>query len=169
MSRQTRKARRVLRFAKSEARRDGTDRVEPKHLLLGLLEADPGLVLRFLPSGTSTSALRESLTHPVSDQSGANTSQVQVSDETRSVLQRAEQEKARLSHQHLGTEHLLLALLQHKSPPGEILRSFGLKISEVQRQLGFTQHNSTDSSANDTSSKNRLRGNFLSSGFANEA
>src|SRR5215831_17936990 len=154
MSRYTRKARRVLRFATGEARRDGTDRVEPRHLLLGLLEADPGLVLRFLHPGTSTSALRESLTYSVSghrDQSGAATSQVPVSNETGSVLQCAEHERRCLGHRHLGTEHLLLAFLQDKSPPGEILRAFGLKLSEVRRQLGFTQHNFTDSSMTATS------------------
>ena len=61
------------------------------------------------------------------------------SDESKRVLNNAANESERLSHKHIGTEHILLGLLREdKSIAAEILREHGLRTSMIREELSHS-------------------------------
>ena len=59
------------------------------------------------------------------------------SDESKRALNAAAEESERLSHKHIGTEHMLLGLLrEERSVAAEILRERGLRLSMIREELG---------------------------------
>ena len=62
-----------------------------------------------------------------------------MSTECKRVLDYAVEEAGRLSHKHVGTEHLLLGLLrEEKCLAAEILHERGLHLSIVREELAHT-------------------------------
>jgi Clp amino terminal domain, pathogenicity island component len=66
------------------------------------------------------------------------------SDEAKKVLTLAQQEAERAGHNYIGTEHLLLALLQQESEASRILDELGVSLEHVRRLvasvLGRSEH-----------------------------
>jgi ATP-dependent Clp protease ATP-binding subunit ClpC len=59
-----------------------------------------------------------------------------LSNECKRVLAYAAEEAERLSHKHIGTEHLLLGLLrEEKCFAAEILQERGLKLAQIRDEL----------------------------------
>lgn len=56
---------------------------------------------------------------------------LEFSDRLRGVLSEAREEAARLQHEHVGTEHLLLALLQDSNPDGDGATSAAAVVLDV--------------------------------------
>jgi len=136
--RYTEKARRVIFFGRYEASQFGSPTIETEHLLLGLLREDKALTNRFLRSPhTSIGSIRKQIEARTTAREKVSTSvDLPLSQECKRVLAYAAEEAERLSHQHIGTEHLLLGLLrEQKSFAAEILQERGLRISEVREEL----------------------------------
>src|SRR5207249_5063240 len=135
--RYTEKARRVIFFARYEASQFGSPYIETEHLLLGLLREDKQLTNRFLRSQISVVTIRKQIEGRTQVREHISTSvDLPLSQECKRVLAYAAEEAERLSHQHIGTEHLLLGLLrEQKSFAAEILQERGLRISEVREEL----------------------------------
>jgi ATP-dependent Clp protease ATP-binding subunit ClpC len=139
--RYTEKARRVIFFARYEASQFGSPYIETEHLLLGLLREDKALTNRFLRSHTSIDSIRKQIEGHATIREKVSTSvDLPLSHECKRVLAYAAEEAERLSHKHIGTEHLLLGLLrEEKCFAAEILRERGLRLSTVREELVRTQ------------------------------
>ena len=138
--RYTEKARRVIFFARYEASQFGSPYIETEHLLLGLLREDKTLTNRFLRSHTSVESIRKQIEGHTTIREKVSTSvDLPLSNECKRVLAYAAEEAERLSHKHIGTEHLLLGLLrEEKCFAAEILTERGLRLPAVREELQRT-------------------------------
>jgi len=135
--RYTEKARRVIFFARYEASQFGSPYIETEHLLLGLLREDKQLTNRFLRSHASVESIRKQIEGHTTIREKVSTSvDLPLSNECKRVLAYAAEEAERLSHKHIGTEHLLLGLLrEEKCFAAEILHERGLKLLAIREEL----------------------------------
>jgi ATP-dependent Clp protease ATP-binding subunit ClpC len=135
--RYTEKARRVIFFARYEASQFGSPYIETEHLLLGLLREDKALANRFLRSHAAIESIRKQIEAHTTVREKVSTSvDLPLSHECKRVLAYAAEEAERLSHKHIGTEHLLLGLLrEEKCLASEILQERGLRLSQVREEI----------------------------------
>ena len=113
--RYTEKARRVIFFGRYEASQFGSPYIETEHLLLGLLREDKALTNRFLRGPGQLEAIREQIEkHTIMREKVSTSVDLPLSNEGKRVLAYAAEEAERLSHKHIGTEHLLLGLLREE-------------------------------------------------------
>ena len=136
--RYTEKARRVIFFARYEASQFGSPYIETEHLLLGLLREDKALTNRFLRSHASVESIRKQIEGHTTIREKVSTSvDLPLSNECKRVLAYAAEEAERLSHKHIGTEHLLLGLLrEEKCFAAEILHERGPQAPRHSRRAG---------------------------------
>src|SRR5689334_7877293 len=139
--RYTEKARRVIFFARYEASQFGSPFIETEHLLLGLLREDKTLANRFLRSHAAVESIRKQIEGHTTIREKVSTSvDLPLSHECKRVLAYAAEEAERLSHKHIGTEHLLLGLLrEEKCFAAEILRERGLRLSNIREEFMRSQ------------------------------
>jgi ATP-dependent Clp protease ATP-binding subunit ClpC len=139
--RYTEKARRVIFFARYEASQFGSPYIETEHLLLGLLREDKTLANRFLRSHAAVESIRKQIEGHTTIREKVSTSvDLPLSHECKRVLAYGAEEAERLSHKHIGTEHLLLGLLrEEKCFAAEILHERGLRLSTIREELQRSQ------------------------------
>jgi ATP-dependent Clp protease ATP-binding subunit ClpC len=116
------RARRVVWWARYEVCQSASDHIEPQHLLLGILGERPDLI----PQGTE-------IRKEIKLQVGHNTQnskkgEVPLSQASRRVLKRAEEEADGRGHRRIGTEHILIAILYEESPTSQVLRAHGVSL-----------------------------------------
>ena len=130
----TQRARRVLSLAHLEAEKTHQIFIGTEHLLLGLLEEDGGIAGRVLRElGLEPARVREMVSRISAD--GENTSaKIELGSDTQKVLGYAVEEAQRLSHQYIGTEHLLLGLVRTDGPAMEVLNKLGVTPDQIKRQ-----------------------------------
>jgi ATP-dependent Clp protease ATP-binding subunit ClpB len=113
----TEKAQEALQEAAELARDTGRQAVEPEHLLLALVRQEEGVSRTLLErAGASVQALEPALVSAVErfpKVSGGG--QPYLSPTLNNTLEKAEQEAERLKDEYISTEHLLLALADHKA------------------------------------------------------
>lgn len=134
----TEQARRVLFFAREEASQLGSIRIDTEHLLLGLIRDGERLTNRvFLDAGTALDDIRHEVLRRVPARSKTSTSaEIPFSAVAKRVLQHSAEEADRLSHDYLGTEHLLLGLLSEQgSVAADVLTSRGLQLDRVREHI----------------------------------
>src|SRR5882724_2535737 len=111
--RYTTPARRVVFFARYEASQFGSPLIEPEHILLGLIRDEKRLCGTWLPKATPEE-LRCLLEVSLSKQPATSVSiDLPLSPASRHVLKTAADEAGRLNSKFIGTQHLLLGVLQH--------------------------------------------------------
>jgi len=139
--RYTEKARRVIFFARYEASQFGSPYIETEHLLLGLVREDKALANRFLRSHAAVESIRKQIEGHTTMREKVSTSvDLPLSHECKRVLAYAAEEAERLSHKHIGTEHLLLGLLrEEKCFAAEILHERGLRLTTIREELQRSQ------------------------------
>ena len=134
----TERARRVLTLAREEARRFGHLQIEPEHLLLGLLRESSGLAMKVLARFHISSV---ELRHILEDKMARTSSllhygEIVFSPRTKRIVEIAMQESRNFGHPSVGTEHLLLAILQmEESLASQVLQGFGLEIEQVRNEV----------------------------------
>jgi uncharacterized protein (TIGR03435 family) len=134
----TERARRVLFFARYEASELGSAGIETEHLLLGLIREDKGLTDRLLAdAGISLDGVRDEVIRRVPARPKIATSvEIPFSGAAKRALQHAAQESDGLSHDYIGTEHLLLGLLREEgSVAADLLTSHGIRLDRVRQQI----------------------------------
>jgi len=134
----TDRARNVMALANQEAQRLAHDHIGTEHLLLGLVKEDSGMaavVLReFKLDLTSMRRTVERLTHGPSKTPPP--ARLEQTPRLQRVLDHASQEARDLSHNYVGTEHLLLGLLgEPEGTASRALASFNLKLDEVRNAV----------------------------------
>src|SRR5271154_1247723 len=113
--RYTEKARRVIFFARYEASQVGNPYIESEHLLIGLLRESGHELRRYLGSRVSAEELRAEIAASTLRREPTSTSvDLPLTNECKRILAYAAEEAARLVHQHIGTEHLLLGILREE-------------------------------------------------------
>jgi len=132
--RYTEKARRVVFFARYEACQFGSPYIETQHLLLGLLRESKEVLRLVNLSGEDIRRLVDHLTPP---QTPTPTSvDLPLSQESKRALKFAADEADRLAHKHIGTEHLLLGLLDvEDSLAAKLLREGGADVAKIRSRL----------------------------------
>jgi hypothetical protein len=124
----TPRARNVVMAAHQEAKAAGNDEVGPVHLVLGMLH-DPGSVAAqvIVEQGVSLDDVRRQATAALPARvEGAEVPEVVPYDlEARKALELTFREALRLGHNYIGTEHILLALLELEDGDG-LLSGLGI-------------------------------------------
>ena len=128
----------VLFSARAEVTQLGSSAVEPEHILLGLLETADGVGRPILAQiGLAPDTIRADILARLGG--GASVSdpdEIPFSASCRRTLDYAAEEADRLSHEFIGTEHLLLGLLrEERSVAAEALTSRGLRIEDVREAI----------------------------------
>ncbi len=115
----------IVRSA-TRASEAGAASVAPEHVLLGLLD-DPGsLAVRAVEAlGGPADALRERVAGAPAAP-GPSGTHAPFTATAKLLLDRTLRESLRLGHNYVGTEHVLLALLEDEGPAGAALRDAGL-------------------------------------------
>lgn len=133
----TQRARRVLSLAQEAAERFDSAEIDVEHLLLGLVSKEGGkastVFKRLHVEQRQVQALLEG--HSPSKRKTEATG-FDLSNATKKTLELAVDEKRRMGHDALGTEHLLLGLL--RLPDGaalDMLRQLGLTIEVIRREV----------------------------------
>jgi ATP-dependent Clp protease ATP-binding subunit ClpC len=136
----TQRARKVLSLAHQEAEKTHQKFIGTEHLLLGLLEEDGGVAGRVLRElGLESARVHEMVQRITAD--GDNTEgKIELSPDTQQVLGYAVEEAQRLSHQYIGTEHLLLGLVRIEGTALEVLNKLGVTPDQVRRQTRRILH-----------------------------
>jgi Clp amino terminal domain, pathogenicity island component len=108
----TERARTAVSQSEREAHRLGHGFVGTEHILLGLLDVTDGLAARILDQvGISKAAVEENILSLIKPGSASEDGTLPFTPRAKAVLRHAAEEALRLSHNYVGTEHLLLGLL----------------------------------------------------------
>ena len=104
------------------------------------MREDKALTNRFLRSHASVESIRKQIEGHTTIREKVSTSvDLPLSNECKRVLAYAAEEAERLSHKHIGTEHLLLGLLrEEKCFAAEILQERGLRLPAIREELQRT-------------------------------
>jgi Clp amino terminal domain, pathogenicity island component/SnoaL-like domain len=135
--RYTETARRVIFFARYEASQYGSSVIASEHILLGLLREDRTIMRRFAGFIQSGPEIRDEIDSRVKRGKPFATSvEVPLSDESKKILNLAGEEADRLSHKHIGTEHILLGILRlPDSLASKLLTQRGAKADAIRQQI----------------------------------
>ena len=120
-SRFTDRAKRAVIAARQEAIRRRHDRVLPEHLILGVLHEPDGLAARALAAlGVSPEAVRAALgaVLPAALPDEVTPGHVPFDSRAMKVLELTLREALALGHNYIGTEHILLGLLDEEESRG---------------------------------------------------
>ena len=132
-------ARRVVVLAQEEARLLGHNYIGTEHLLLGLMHEGSGEAARALAgAGLTLDRVREQVLAlvPVSEERPNPSGHIPFTPRAKTVMELALREALRLRHRYLGTEHLLLGLLQEgKGVAVGALRGLGADPAELRRAV----------------------------------
>jgi ATP-dependent Clp protease ATP-binding subunit ClpC len=129
----TERARQVVVIAQEEARALTHDRIGTEHLLLGLCLEEEGLAARALGSvGVTADGVREQVARIVGTGEPAPTGQIPFTPRAKKVLELSLREALGLSHNYIGTEHVLLGLVREGDGVAiQILADLGAEAQSV--------------------------------------
>ncbi|MFD6249294.1 Clp protease N-terminal domain-containing protein [Streptomyces roseolus] len=131
----TPRARAVVVAAQNEAIAARNAETVPGHLALGLLAEPEGLAVLWITSqGVTAEQLREAVTPTLPPAAEEVPSLLPYDAAAKKVLELTFREALRLGHNYVGTEHILLALLEHEDGAG-VLSGLGLEKAAAERQI----------------------------------
>jgi ClpA/ClpB-like protein len=134
----TPRARKVVVVSQSEARKARNTQIGAGHLVLGLLSEPDGLAAQaIVAQGLQLDAVRDAAyaalprtTAPDGDMPEL----IPFDADAKKVLEMTFREALRLGHNYVGTEHVLLALLEHEAGAG-LLHELGLTKAAVETHV----------------------------------
>ncbi|MFJ1757770.1 Clp protease N-terminal domain-containing protein [Kitasatospora sp. NPDC088134] len=134
----TPRARNVVLAAHQAAKDARNDEVRPEHLVLGLLAEPEGLAAAFITAqGVTADAVRAAALAALPPAVDEVPDLVPYDAGSKKALELTMREALRLGHNYVGTEHLLLALLEHEAGTG-VLTSLGLDKATTEAALTET-------------------------------
>ncbi|WP_326687180.1 MULTISPECIES: Clp protease N-terminal domain-containing protein [unclassified Streptomyces] len=120
-SRFTERARNVVMASQNEARAAGNDQIRPEHLVLGLLSEPEAIAARAVTAqGVALEDVRRTATEALPAKAGQVPDLVPYDAASRKVMELTFREALRLGHNYVGTEHILLALLEFEDGTGPL-------------------------------------------------
>ncbi|MFJ8944278.1 Clp protease N-terminal domain-containing protein [Streptomyces sp. NPDC102395] len=134
-SRYTPRARSVVMAAHNEAKAARNAEGLPAHLVLGLFAEPEGLAAKALnEQGVSADAAREAATAALPPAVEEAPDLVPYGSDAKKVLELTFREALRLGHNYIGTEHILLALLEFENGQG-VLSGLGVEKTATERYV----------------------------------
>jgi ATP-dependent Clp protease ATP-binding subunit ClpC len=133
----TEKAIRVVMLAQEESRRLKHNFVGTEQILLGLIAEDSGIAAKVLKSqGTNLLEMRVEVEKLVGKGSGFPSTEIPFTPRSKRLLSLALDEAQRLGHNYVGTEHLLLGLIQDgQGVAAQVLANLGIDPTEIRTQV----------------------------------
>jgi ATP-dependent Clp protease ATP-binding subunit ClpC len=135
----TDRARKVMQLANEEAERFNHEYIGTKHILLGLLKEGHGVAANVLKNlNVDLCKVRKEVEKVI--QPGPGTEKTSgkwpQTPRAKKVIEYAFEEARYLSHNYIGTEHLLLGLLrENEGVAAQILRNLGLVLDQVRQEI----------------------------------
>ncbi|MEU0386796.1 Clp protease N-terminal domain-containing protein [Streptomyces chartreusis] len=134
-NRYTPRARNTVMAAHNAAKTARNAEGVPEHLVLGLLAEPDGLAAKALvEQGVSLDAVREAATAALPPAVEEAPELVPYGQAAKKVLELTFREALRLGHNYIGTEHILLALLEHENGEG-VLSGLGIGKERTERYV----------------------------------
>ncbi|MRH91978.1 ATP-dependent Clp protease ATP-binding subunit [Nocardia sp. SYP-A9097] len=131
----TSRARTAVVGAQEEARDASNAEITPEHLILGLLHEPNSLAMQIvLAKGVNADAVRRVATAALPAPAEKLPALIPFDSQAKKVLELTFREALRLGHNYVGTEHLLLALLEVESGSG-VLSGLGLDKETVSADI----------------------------------
>src|SRR3954452_16550237 len=131
----TPRARGAVVAAQEAARTAGNVEITPAHLVLGLLGQPEGLAAKALVAhGRSLDAVRQAVTAALPPAAAEVPALIPFDGTAKKAIELTFREALRLGHDHIGTEHLLLALLELEDGAG-LLTGLGVDKSTVEHDV----------------------------------
>ena len=113
--------------AQNEARAAHNDEIRPAHLILGLLSEPDALAAQaIVAQGVPLEAVRQAATDSLPPAVDILPELIPYDAQSREVLELTFREGLRMGHNYIGTEHILLALLEWEDGTG-LLSGFGIR------------------------------------------
>ncbi|MFE1584098.1 Clp protease N-terminal domain-containing protein [Streptomyces sp. NPDC058737] len=132
-SRYTPRAREAVMAAHNAAKTAGNTEGLPEHLVLGLLTQHESLSAKAIATqGVTLDAVREAALAALPPAASEVPELVPYGPAAKKVLELTFREALRLGHNYIGTEHILLALLEHEDGEG-LLSGLGLGKEATER------------------------------------
>jgi ATP-dependent Clp protease ATP-binding subunit ClpC len=135
----TDQARRTVVLAQEECLRLGHTLIDPEHLLLALLMQDDAMATRLLIDfGVDVGAMRRDVEHAMGpgSQPPLRTGHIPFNPLAKRVLELSLREAITLGHWHIGSQHLLLALIRAEgSAAGSALQAAGVDLERTRQQI----------------------------------
>ncbi|MFJ3581496.1 Clp protease N-terminal domain-containing protein [Streptomyces sp. NPDC090127] len=134
-SRFTPRARNVVMASQNEASAARNAEIGTAHVALGLLAEPEGLAVHWIASqGVTPEALREALTPTLPPAAEEVPELIPYDAAAKKVLELTFREALRLGHNYVGTEHILLALLEFEDGDGALT---GLGLDKTRAESDF--------------------------------
>ena len=137
----TPRARNVVVASQNEARAAANPEIRPEHLVLGLLAEPEGLAVRALVAQEiTTEAVRQAAAAALPDAAAELPALIPFDAAAKKALELTFREALRLGHDYVGTEHILLALLEVEDGSGVLS---GLGVDKAAAEAAITGYLST--------------------------
>ncbi|MZF91066.1 Clp protease N-terminal domain-containing protein [Streptomyces sp. SID5643] len=134
--RYTPRARNTVMAAHNASKAAGNAEGLPEHLVLGLLAEPDGLAAKaIIKQGVPLDAVREAATAALPPALDEVPELVPYGQAAKKVLELTFREALRLGHNYIGTEHILLALLEHENGEG-VLSGLGIDKERAEQYIG---------------------------------
>jgi hypothetical protein len=135
-SRFTDRARKVVVTAQEEARNKGNSQIGVAHLVLGLVADPTGLGARaIVAQGVALDAVRQTATATLPAAADSLPALIPFDPHAKKALELTFREALRMNHNHVGTEHILLALLELEDGTGVLA---GLGVDKATAEASIT-------------------------------
>ena len=144
-SRFTDRARTVVVTAQEQARARGNSQISVAHLLLGLV-ADPAALgaRTIVAQGVSLDAVRQTATATLPPAADSVPALIPFDAHAKKALELTFREALRMSHHHVGTEHILLAVLELEDGTG-VLAGLGVDKAAAEASIAAALAGSPES------------------------
>jgi Clp amino terminal domain, pathogenicity island component len=134
-SRFTQRARKVVVAAQEEARAADHDEIRPQHLILGLLSEPDGLAARaIVAQGVALGTVRRAVTATLPPAAEQVPALIPFNPQARKALELTFRQALRMGHNYVGTEHILLALLELENAMG-VLTGLGVDRADAETHI----------------------------------
>ncbi|RRQ28331.1 ATP-dependent Clp protease ATP-binding subunit [Rhodococcus sp. Eu-32] len=131
----TPRARGVVVGSQNEAHSAKNAEISPAHIVLGLLSEKEGIAARILLTDNRTEqTVRDAAAAVLPKAVAESPALIPFGADAKKVLELTFREALRMGHNYVGTEHILLALLEHEDGTG-LLTDLGLDKSSVEQQV----------------------------------
>jgi ATP-dependent Clp protease ATP-binding subunit ClpA len=133
----THRSRRVVVLAQEEARMLNHNHIGTEHILLGLMHEGNGIAATALTSlGISLQAVRREVEAIIGRGQEPPTGHVPFTPRAKKVLELSLREALQLGHNYIGTEHILLGLIQEgDGVAAQVLVKLGADLNRVRQQV----------------------------------
>jgi hypothetical protein len=133
----TDRARRVVVLAQEEARHLDHNYIGTEHILLGLIHEGEGVAARALTElNISLEAVRTKVQEMIGHGDEAPTGHIPFTPRAKKVLELSLREALALSHNYIGTEHILLGLIREgEGVAAQVLIELGGSLDRVRQQV----------------------------------